>query len=220
MQHTASHPIPARDTTRHASERRLMVKLARHLVSTVKTGRGGSRATQGTYASRRISALTFAVMPPLHTLPPGVQAQQRRIRAAVAELQLRLERAPCARELAAALDWPIADLFHAMLAAGAGGLRAGDPPIEALDDSAEAAPGAGLHLRVGGSPRQRLSALLSGFFDLGDREQLVLLMLADRRMAHDDAARAFGDTTERVRQLHDGAVGKLLRHLTATPASH
>ncbi len=133
---------------------------------------------------------------------------------------LRLERAPCARELAAALDWPIADLFHAMLAAGAGGLRAGDPPIEALDDAAEAAPGAGLHLRVGGSPRQRLSALLSGFFDLGDREQLVLLMLADRRMAHDDAARAFGDTTERVRQLHDGAVGKLLRHLTATPASH
>src|SRR5690606_22459353 len=99
-------------------------------------------------------------------------------------------RAPCAHELAAALDWTIADLFHAMLAAGAGGLRAGDPPIEELDNAppaTAASAGADMHLRVGGSPRQRLSALLSGFFDLGEREQLVLLMLADRRMADDEA---------------------------------
>lgn len=223
MEHTAAcSPNVLHESTARSGHRRVMVSLARHLVDVMKTGRTGSRAAPGTYASRRISALTFAVMPPLHSLSPEVQAQQQRIRATVAKLQSRIDRPPCAHELAAALDWTIPDLFHAMLAAGAGGLRAGDPPIEKhvhtpiVASSAEPRP----HLRVGGSPRQRLNALMRGFFDLHEREQLALLMLADHRMDHDAAARALGDTTERMQHLHDGAVGKLLRHLTALPANH
>ncbi len=220
MEHTA-FGLPHERTARN-EHRRLMITLARHLAGVANTGRAGSRAQPGTYASRRISALTFAVMPPLHSLPDAVQAQQRRIRIAVATLQSRLDRAPCAHEVAVALGWTIVELFHAMVAAGAGGLRAGDPPIEQLVETAALAPGAepGPHLRVGGSPRQRLDALMRGFFDLHEREQMVLLMLADRSMDHDAAARAFGDTTERMQYLHDGAVGKLLRHFTASPATH
>lgn len=223
MEHTdACRQNLLREGTARSGHRRAMISLARHLVGLAKTGRTGSRAAPGTYASRRISALTFSVMPPLHSLSPEVQAQQRRIRATVAKLQARLDRAPCAHEVAAALDWTIPDLFYAMLAAGAGGLRAGDPPIEELVHTSAVTSNAepGPHLRIGGSPRQRLTALMNGFFDLHEREQLALLMLADRRMDHDAAARALGDTTERLQYLHDGAVGKLLRHLTGSPASH
>ena len=109
-----------------------------------------------------------------------------------------------------------------MLAAGASGLRAGDPPIEKHVLAPVAASGdePRPHVRAGGSPRQRLNALMRGFFDLHEREQLALLMLADRGMDHDAAARALGDTAERVQHLHEGAVGKLLRHLTASPVIH
>lgn len=124
------------------AERRLLVALARQLKEFRQASRTFLRASysgtyasrhSGTYASRRIGGVTFALMPPLHALPDVVQMEQRQVRAAVAQLETRLARAPSARDLAAHLGWTILELYNRMVAAGAGGLRAGDPPIEELE---------------------------------------------------------------------------------------
>ena len=205
-----------------AYNRRVMVTLARHLIRAAGPAAANTRAGRsGTYASRRISGITFALMPPLHTLAPELRAQQERVRAATAGLEARLGRPPRAFELASSLMWTLSQLFHAMTTAGAGGLRAGDPSIETLD-SPRAAGTSAAPSRIG-ELRDRLIALAHAFFDLGEPEQLVLLMVGDRHMSREQVALVLGDSCERVGDLHDEAVAKLLnrtaRHAPA-PATH
>ena len=58
-----------------AYNRRVMVTLARHLIRAAGSTAANTRAGRsGTYASRRISGITFALMPPLHTLAPELRA--------------------------------------------------------------------------------------------------------------------------------------------------
>lgn len=219
MSNTMKTREAAQSALKLGRNRRVMVTLARHLVQVAGSSPTNLRAGRsGTYASRRISGTTFALMPPLHTLAPELRAQQERVRAATAGLEARLGRPPCAFELASSLRWKLSQLFHAMAAAGAGGLRAGDPPIETLD-SPRAARASAAPSRIG-ELRDRLIALAHAFFDLGEPEQLVLLMVGDRHMSREQVALVLGDSCQRVGDLHDEAVAKLLnRTARHAPAS-
>jgi hypothetical protein len=94
--------------------------------------RDGERRGRG-YADRRIGSTLFDDLPPLASLPPHAQGHQRLVRAAVQKLEHTLSRAPRAGEVALQLGWSLATFHRRMVEAGAGGLRAGDPPVESLD---------------------------------------------------------------------------------------
>jgi DNA-directed RNA polymerase specialized sigma subunit len=202
----------------HVVDRRLLVPLARHLLAFARR-RNVAQRLSDTYASRCIGARSFALMPGLDTLPPDVQAQQEQVRAVVARLELRLDRAPRARELAAELRWKLSELFYRMLAAGAGGLRAGDRPVEMLDSMAPVVEPAAPRPADFASVCRRLAALGGAFDHLAEREQLVLRLVTKQRMRIDQVATVLGDSNERTGRLHASAIAKLSKHMQAVHPS-
>jgi DNA-directed RNA polymerase specialized sigma subunit len=104
------------------------------------------------------------------------------------------------------LGWTLARLFHAMEAAGAGGLRVGDPPIEELERTVASTASHG-------ATHHHLAVLAEAFMALSDREQLVLRMACEHCMHVEEMALVLGDNGDRVTRLHDGAIEKLAKRL-------
>ena len=153
-------------------------------------------------------------------LPREVRAQQRKIRAAVHRLEQRLGRPPRAKAVADELGWTLAVFHRCMETVGAGSLRAGDPPLEALEDESPAVDGADdicadphsdplRNLQM----RERLAALSRAFEELADRERYVMEMIFDRGLRLDEIGVTLGVGGARVCQIQQRAIAKLRKRL-------
>lgn len=115
-------------------------QLGERLLAILRAGTAGEVLLQrgidrrrGSYGDRRIGRELFDDLPPLASLPPHTQAHQAVVRTVVHKLEDSLGRPPQAREVADELGWRLSTFHRRMVEAGAGGLRAGDPPVESLD---------------------------------------------------------------------------------------
>jgi RNA polymerase sigma factor for flagellar operon FliA len=170
-------------------------------------------ASFGTYASRRIEGAMLDELRALDKLPRELRSQQGKVRQAVHKLEHRLGRAPRAAEVAQELGWTLAALHRCMLAAGADGLRAGDPPLDECDDGSaelddlcvdeDADPIK--HLQM----RQRMRALSHAFQGLAEREQYVMQALYDQDLPCREVGQTLGVTESRISQIHREVVDKL-----------
>lgn len=175
-----------------------------------------------TYASRRIEGAMLDSLRAADTLTRDARAHQRAIRAAVQVLEHRLLRAPRAMEVASELGWPLARLHERLVEAGAAGQRAGDAPLDTLGHEASAADAEDdLHASADehADPlaalqrRQRTAALHAAFDTLEARERLMMQMIYERGLDHQDAAQTLGVSPSRVSQMHATVVEKLKRRL-------
>ncbi len=179
-------------------------------------------ASFDTYASRRIEGAMLDSLRAADTLSRDARAHQRAIRAAVQALEHRLLRPPRAMEVASELGWSLARLHQRLVEAGAAGQRAGDAPLDGLADEASA-HGAedDLHATADDHAdplaalqrRQRTTALNAAFDTLEEREQLMMKMIYERGLDHQDAAESLGVSPSRVSQMHAVVVQKLKRQL-------
>jgi RNA polymerase sigma factor for flagellar operon FliA len=167
----------------------------------------------GTYASRRIDTATLGELRSVDTLPPESRPRQLAVRAAVQRLEQRLGRAPRAKEVADELGWTLAALHRCMLEAGAGGLRAGDAPLEDVGDAAAPHPGRQQASQL--SPRRLLAVLSHAFEKLADREQVVMEMVYVRGLRFNDIGCMLGVSASQAARIHDGVVAKLLDSVVA-----
>lgn len=175
-------------------------------------------ASFGTYASRRIEGAMLDQLRAADTLPREARAQQRLIRSAVHRLEQKLGRPARAKEVADELGWPLAAFHRCMETVGAGTLRAGDRPLEALEDDSNAADGTDTNdftvdehadpLRIL-QMRERLAALSRSIEQLSDREQYVMKMIFERGLRLDEVGVTLGVSASRICQIQQRAIAKL-----------
>ncbi|WP_428421183.1 sigma-70 family RNA polymerase sigma factor [Methylibium sp.] len=176
-------------------------------------------ASFDTYASRRIEGAMLDSLRATDTLSRDARAHQRAIRAAVQALEHRLLRAPRAMEVASELGWSLARLHERLVDAGAAGQRAGDAPLgdeasaHGADDDLHAAADEHADPLAALQRRQRTSALAAAFDTLEERERLMMTMIYERGLDHQDAAQTLGVSPSRVSQMHATVVQKLKRRL-------
>jgi RNA polymerase sigma factor for flagellar operon FliA len=132
----------------------------------------------------------------------------------VPRLEQQLGRAPRAWEVADQLGWTLAALHRCMVEAGAGGLRAGDVPLE---DSVDAPPPAGEQAGAL-TTRQPLAVLSEAFEKLAEREQFVMEMVYARGLRFNEVGLTLGVAGSHAERIHDGAVARLLESLGACRA--
>lgn len=173
-----------------------------------------------TYAARRIEGAMLDSLRAADVLSRDARARQRTVRAAVQALEHRLLRAPRAIEVAHELGWTLARLHDCLLEAGATGLRTGDAPLESHEASGHGADDEALAVvdehadpQLALERRQRSEALHAAFDDLEARERLMMQLIYDRGLDHQDAARSLGVSPSRVSQMHAQVVAKLRRRL-------
>jgi len=165
----------------------------------------------GHYASRRIDTATLDDLRSADALPPESRSRQLAVRAAVPRLEQQLGRAPRAWEVADELGWTLAALHRCMVEAGAGGLRAGDVPLE---DGVATPPPASE--QAGAPPTRQLLAVLSQAFEkLAEREQFVMEMVYSRGLRFNEVGFTLGVAGSHAERIHDGAIARLLESLGA-----
>jgi RNA polymerase sigma factor for flagellar operon FliA len=156
------------------------------------------------------------------SLPREARARLRDVTAAVQRLEHRLGRPPRAKEVANALDWPLAKFHRVMVEAGAGGARAGDEELEHVEDTWWSTTTSDEKNALSDEhhdpfralqQRQRHAALHAAFDALEEVERYVMEAIYDRELPLRDIGAVLGVSESRVSQIAAEIVTKLRRRL-------
>ena len=165
-----------------------------------------------TYAAQRIRGAILDELRANDWLPRGVRKAQRKLDAALAQLEHRLGRPAREVEVAMVLDMPLAQ-YQALL------LEVQGHQVLHYEDFSHDGEGSDFLERMapqqGGDPLSVLSderfrqALVSAIEQLPEREQFVMGMYYEQDLNLREIAAVLGVTESRVCQLHSQAVGRL-----------
>ncbi|MEW6705269.1 MAG: sigma-70 family RNA polymerase sigma factor [Pseudomonadota bacterium] len=187
--------------------------------SRFEEGRGASFET---YAARRIEGAMLDALRATDTLSRESRARLRQARAAVQQLEHRLQRTPRAKEVANELGWTLKQFHDLMVEAGAGGARHADEDLEAGEEAFavwaaygedETAVDEMADPLQGLQARQRHEALNAAFDALEERERYVMEKLYQHDASMSQVAEELGLSTARISQINNEVVAKLKRRL-------
>ncbi len=166
-----------------------------------------------TYAIQRIRGAMLDELRGADWLPRSVRQNMRKVEAAMAKLQQKLQRPPSESEIARALGMSLDD-FHQMLADGAGHQLV---YYEDFHDSEDHEHFLDRHAMAddAGDPLAQLSdsgfrsALVEAIGNLPEREQQLMAMLYQEEMNLAEIGAVLGVSASRVCQLHSQAIARL-----------
>lgn len=164
-----------------------------------------------TYATQRIRGAMLDGLRENDWLPRGIRREMRRVEQALHQLEHAQGRAPTERELAAALNMPLADYQRLLL-------DARGHQILYLEDFSDEEGESFLDRHAGNddsNPLQQLEeqslrqTLVAGIDALPEREKLVMALYYEEELNLREIGEVLGVTESRVCQLHSQAIARL-----------